>query len=252
MSTGKVALAAGVGTGYLLGRTRKMRWALMLAGAGITGKFPTHPSDLVAYGVKSLSASTDLSQLTEQLRGELLTAGKAAAISAAVSQVDALNNRLQGVTSAVGVDETLGDVGGAVGDVGGAVGDIGGAVGDIGGAVGDIGGAATGRGRRSRRRGRAADDYDEDVGMEPEADDEEEPLDVDSEGQGADDVDDDFDDDVDDGEDFDEELDNEPEEEPEPPVTRRRRPARRSGAPQKAAARTPRRTATRSTTRQGR
>lgn len=34
----KVAMA--VGAGYLLGRTRKMRVALMLAAAGITGKFP--------------------------------------------------------------------------------------------------------------------------------------------------------------------------------------------------------------------
>jgi len=46
MSNGKVALA--VGAGYLLGRTKKMKWALGLASAGLTGKFPSHPTDLVA------------------------------------------------------------------------------------------------------------------------------------------------------------------------------------------------------------
>ena len=47
MSNGaKVAMA--VGAGYMLGRTKKMRLALMLAAAGITGKFPTGPTQLVA------------------------------------------------------------------------------------------------------------------------------------------------------------------------------------------------------------
>src|SRR6185312_3526416 len=78
---GKVALA--VGAGYLLGRTRKMRVALMLAAAGITGKFPGSPTQLVAHGLKSLGASADVSQLSQQLRGELLDAARAAALAAA-------------------------------------------------------------------------------------------------------------------------------------------------------------------------
>src|SRR3954469_15231640 len=119
-SGAKVALA--VGAGYLLGRTRKMRLALMLAAAGITGKFPTTPTALAAQGLKSLGASADLSQLTQQLRGEVLNAAKAAALAAATKQVDSLNDRLQGVTSAVGADEVLEDVGDTVGSVGDTVG----------------------------------------------------------------------------------------------------------------------------------
>ncbi|KWX62488.1 hypothetical protein [Mycobacterium sp. NAZ190054] len=234
MSNGKLALAAGIGAGYLLGRTRKMRWALMLAGAGITGKFPTHPSDLMAHGLKTLNASTDLGQLTEQLRGELVTAARAAAVSAAVSQVDALNNRLQGVTSAAGVDDTLEQVGGAADGVGDAVSDLGGAVG--------------GAGSRSRGRSRAADDVD-DYGddTQVEDDDQDERPDLDAEDRDdEEDRDEDFDDvDEDEGLDSDE-----PEEEPEPPVTRRRA-ARRPSVPQKSA-RTPRRPAARSAARQGR
>jgi len=93
-----------------------MRVALMLAAAGITGKFPGSPTQLVAHGLKSLGASADVSQLSQQLRGELLDAARAAALAAATHQIDSLNDRLQGVTSTVGADELLEDVGDTVGD----------------------------------------------------------------------------------------------------------------------------------------
>src|SRR5690349_20753938 len=159
MSNGaKVAMA--VGAGYMLGRTKKMRLALMLAAAGITGKFPSSPTALVGKGLQSLGASADVSQLTEQLRSELLTAGRAAALSAATNQIESLNERLQGVTSAVDVDDTLDDVGGLVG------------------------------GRRRSKR--PQDEYDEDDAYEEPEDDEEdeEPLDVDEVDDDVDEVDD--------------------------------------------------------------
>src|SRR5262245_22295004 len=149
MSNGaKVAMA--VGAGYMLGRTKKMRLALMLAAAGITGKFPTTPTALVARGLKSLGANADVGQLTEQLRSELLNAGRAAALSAATHQIDSLNDRLQGVTSAVGVDDTLDDVGGTLDDVGGLVG-----------------------GRKRRRARSDANDYVDEDDAYDEQDDEE-------------------------------------------------------------------------------
>ncbi len=235
---GKVALA--VGAGYLLGRTKKMRLALMLAAAGVTGKFPTTPTALVAQGLKSLGANADVTQLTEQLRGELLNAGRAAALSAATSQIQSLNDRLQGVTSAVDVDDTLDNVGGSVG----------GTLDEVGGSVGGLLGG-------KRRRKRSGDEYDEDVAYD-EPDEDEEPLDVDEVDEDFDDEDEEpyeedvDDEDVDEDQDLDEddELDDEPEEEPEPPVTRRRA-ARRPSMPRKAT-RTSKRTAARSTTRRGR
>jgi hypothetical protein len=154
----KVALA--VGAGYFLGRTRKMRIALMLAAAGLTGKFPTTPSALAAQGLKSLGATADVSELSQQLRGEVLNAAKAAALAAATKQVDSLNDRLQGVTSAVDTEQVLDDVGDTIGSVGDAVG-----------GVGDT--LRTG-GRSGRRRSaeRDKDLYD---------DEDREPLDVDEE-----------------------------------------------------------------------
>jgi hypothetical protein len=203
MSNGaKVALA--VGAGYLLGRTRKGRLALMLAASGITGKFPARPADLVAHGLKSLGGSEQLGQLTEQLRGDVLGAARSAAFTAVTNHVDSLNDRLQGVTSVVGADEVLDDVGSTVGDTLGVVG--------------------------GRRRTRSDDDdyVDEDDAYDEPEDEDEEPLDVD---ELDDDIDEDEDEDVD--EDLDEtDIDEEPEQEEEapPPVTRRRA-TRRATAP---------------------
>src|SRR5262245_57794301 len=133
----KVALA--VGAGYFLGRTRKMRLDIMLAAAGLTGKFPTTPTALAAQGLKSLGATADVSELSQQLRGEVLNAAKAAALAAATKQVDSLNDRLQGVTSAVGADEVLEGVGDTVGETVGSVGDTVGSVGEPLRSVGGLG-----------------------------------------------------------------------------------------------------------------
>ncbi|KUI33872.1 hypothetical protein [Mycobacterium sp. GA-2829] len=162
----KVAVA--VGAGYFLGRTRKMRLALMLAGAGLTGKFPSGPTELAAQGLKSLGASADVTQLTEQLRGELLGAARAAALAAATQRVNALNDRLQDVTSVVDTDEVLDDVGENVGGVGETLGGV------------------TGL---SRRRGRRAepepvedvDEYDETDELDLDEDTDEDDLDLDEE-----------------------------------------------------------------------
>src|SRR6185436_3064077 len=206
---GKLALS--VGAGYLLGRTRKMRVALMLAAAGITGKFPGNPTQLVAHGLKSLGASADVSQLSQQLRGELLDAARAAALAAATHQVDALNDRLQGVTSAVGADELLDDVGDTVDRAGEPVRSL------------------TGLGRRRRRRD------DEDGYQDDDTYEDEEPLDVDEEDVDEDEEPDDDDLDEDD-------LETEPADD-EPQAARpRRRAAGQDTAP--STARAPRRRAT--------
>jgi len=161
----KVAMA--VGAGYLLGRTRKMRVALMLAGAGMTGKFPGSPTQLVAQGLKSLGASADVSQLSQQLRGELLDAARAAALAAATHQVDSLNDRLQGVTSTVGADELLEDVGDTVDQTVEPVRSL------------------TGLGRGRKRRRDDDDLYDED----DDSYQDDEPLGVDEDDEGGEDLD---------------------------------------------------------------
>jgi hypothetical protein len=88
----RVVLAVGVG--YFLGRTRKMRLALMIAAAGATGK-AGGARQLLQRGLRGLADSPEFGQIADSLRGELLTAAKSAAATVATSRVKSLNSRLQ-------------------------------------------------------------------------------------------------------------------------------------------------------------
>ncbi|GAA4602916.1 hypothetical protein GCM10023195_09340 [Actinoallomurus liliacearum] len=88
-------IALAVGAGYLMGRRRKMRLALTLAAAGASGRIAKNPANLVKQGSKLLNTSPELKNLTDTVRGRLVEVGKAAAVTAASSQIDALSDRLQ-------------------------------------------------------------------------------------------------------------------------------------------------------------
>ncbi len=118
---GGMRVALGVAAGYFLGRTRKMKVALMLAGAGATGRLPDNSRQLVREGIKRLGESAEVGKLTESVRGELTDAAKRAAVAAASNRIDALTNRIEGVGSGVG--ESVGKVGEDVGDTVGKVGE---------------------------------------------------------------------------------------------------------------------------------
>lgn len=87
-------VVVAVGIGYLLGRTRKMRLALMIAAASATGKFGG-TRQLLQQGVKRLAASPELGKITDSVRGELLESAKSAAIAAASGRIESLNSRIQ-------------------------------------------------------------------------------------------------------------------------------------------------------------
>ena len=89
----RVALA--VGAGYALGRTKKMRLALMIAAAGATGRANLSPAKLLETGLSRLGSSPELSKLTDIARDELMSAAKAAAVTAATSRIESLSDRLQ-------------------------------------------------------------------------------------------------------------------------------------------------------------
>lgn len=118
---GGMRVALGVAAGYFLGRTRKMKVALMLAGAGATGRLPDNSRQLVREGIKRLGESAEVGKLTESVRGELTDAAKRAAVAAASNRIDALTNRIEGVGSGAG--ESVGKVGEDVGDTVGKVGE---------------------------------------------------------------------------------------------------------------------------------
>ncbi|MPY77736.1 MAG: hypothetical protein GEV04_04425 [Actinophytocola sp.] len=94
MKTGaRVAMA--IGAGYVFGRTRKMRLAMMAAAASATGILATSPRDALQRAARRALSSPEMSEITNSVRGDLAGAVRAAAFSAATSRIEALNERLR-------------------------------------------------------------------------------------------------------------------------------------------------------------
>ena len=120
----RVALV--IAGGYLLGRTKKMKLALMLGGMA-AGRRAGGPGQLLAQGTKLMGQSPELGRLTDEIRGRLLEAGKGAAVAVATRQVEALTDRLvtQVGTATEAGGRTASDVGERAGGVGRTVGGLG-------------------------------------------------------------------------------------------------------------------------------
>ena len=120
-------IALGVAGGYFLGRTKKMKLALMLGGMA-AGRQLGGPGQVLAQGAKLLGQSPELGRLTDEIRGRLLEAGKGAAVAVATRQVEALTDRLvtQLGTATEAGGRTASDVGERAGGVGRTVGGLGG------------------------------------------------------------------------------------------------------------------------------
>ncbi|RZK68554.1 MAG: hypothetical protein EOP25_14405, partial [Rhodococcus sp. (in: high G+C Gram-positive bacteria)] len=95
-----------VGAGYMLGRTHKMKLALMLAGAGASSRFPSGSLGVLGQAGKLLADSPEVAKLGGAVRKELMNAAKTAAVTAASHRIDSLNSRLQS-----GGDEAAGGKG---------------------------------------------------------------------------------------------------------------------------------------------
>ncbi|SEB31677.1 hypothetical protein [Rhodococcus koreensis] len=93
--TSKGQMAMAVGAGYMLGRTHKMKLALMLAGFGASRRFPGGSLGVLNEGRKLLADSPEVAKLGATVRKELMNAAKAAAVAAASQRIDSLNTRLQ-------------------------------------------------------------------------------------------------------------------------------------------------------------
>src|SRR6185437_7680304 len=94
-NTMKTALAVGIG--YMLGRKRKMRLAMMIAAGAATGGFGGAAGRMLKSSGKRFASnealsglSPQLGQITGALKGDLANAGKAAAKAA-------INNRIESV-----------------------------------------------------------------------------------------------------------------------------------------------------------
>jgi hypothetical protein len=98
---GGTQTALALGVGYVLGRRRKMRMTTMLAVAGVTGGLGGVGGAALRRGMKMLGSSEVLGKVSPQLgeiadtvRGDLLDAGKAAAVAAATNRIESLTDSL--------------------------------------------------------------------------------------------------------------------------------------------------------------
>lgn len=95
MDQTKTALAAGIAGGYLLGRSRKAKLAFAVATYVIGRRFPLTPRHLVGEGARRLREHPRYGELSEQVSGNLLAAGRNAVTAATTSRIDALSEALR-------------------------------------------------------------------------------------------------------------------------------------------------------------
>jgi hypothetical protein len=100
MNTG-VRLGLAVTAGYVLGRFHKLKWALAVGALAGRGRLPGGAGGLLQQGAKLLTSSPEFTKLTEEMRGRLVEAGKAAAVAAASSRIDSLSEGLRERTDAM-------------------------------------------------------------------------------------------------------------------------------------------------------
>lgn len=92
MQNGKV-IAAGVAFGYLLGRTKKMRLALMLGAAAMGSRLDM--KSLAQKGTQLIEASPGAKRLASEVTGRMGGTGKAAVGAMAAKGMDALSDTLE-------------------------------------------------------------------------------------------------------------------------------------------------------------
>ncbi|MHC3453336.1 histone protein [Streptomyces prasinus] len=95
----KAALGAAVIGGYLLGRTGKGRLALTVATYLAGRRFGLAPRQLAAEGVRRLGEVPQFAQLQDQLRGEVLEAGRKAMTATANRSLSSLADTLSDRTA---------------------------------------------------------------------------------------------------------------------------------------------------------
>ncbi len=96
-----VKVAAGVAGGYLLGRHKKLRYAVGFGAALLGKRLDLNPSRLVLTGVKSLRELPEVMDLGDTVRGELATSGRRAAMTLMTNRLDSLSDTLRDRSTAL-------------------------------------------------------------------------------------------------------------------------------------------------------
>ena len=87
-------IALAVAAGYALGRSRKMKLAIMVGGMLTARRLGTDPKELLEQGTRYVASSPEMKKLTGEVRERLLEAARTAAVSAASSRIDSFGENL--------------------------------------------------------------------------------------------------------------------------------------------------------------
>lgn len=109
-------LGLAVAAGYVLGRFHKLRWALTVAAIAGRGRLPGGPGGVLQKGAKLLTSSPEVTQLTDEVRGRVVEAGKAAAVAAVSSKINSLSDGLRERSEAMRAARVGGNGGAAAAD----------------------------------------------------------------------------------------------------------------------------------------
>ncbi|EST32187.1 hypothetical protein N566_20210 [Streptomycetaceae bacterium MP113-05] len=101
MTQNSKLLALAIAGGYLLGRSKKGKLALAAASLVLGRRKGLNPQRLLTEGLRKLSGSPEFAQLNDQLRGELVTAGRSLVTAAANRRLDSLSSALHDRTDAL-------------------------------------------------------------------------------------------------------------------------------------------------------
>ncbi|GAB6939086.1 hypothetical protein JCM11754A_26130 [Isoptericola variabilis] len=95
----KLKLAGILLGGYLLGRTKKLRTAVLLSAAVAGNRLRDESARGALFdslgGLRDFASSPEIKRLTSDVTGRLVDAGKVAAVAAVTSRVDDLTSRLE-------------------------------------------------------------------------------------------------------------------------------------------------------------
>ncbi|GJF26420.1 hypothetical protein [Streptomyces sp. HO565] len=109
MNDSKAALAAAMAGGYLLGRTKKARLAFAVGSYLAGRRLGLSPGQVLSQGLGRLQLAPAFQELSDQVRGELLTAGRTAVTAAANRRLAGLADTLRDRTDALNGGGRRGD-----------------------------------------------------------------------------------------------------------------------------------------------
>ncbi|MEU9594271.1 hypothetical protein ACGF7W_29225 [Streptomyces sp. NPDC048219] len=101
MNDSKAALAAAMAGGYLLGRTKKAKLAFAVGSYLAGRRLGLSPGQMLSQQLGRLQLTPQFQELTDQVRGELLTAGRTAVTAAANRRLTGFADTLRDRTHAL-------------------------------------------------------------------------------------------------------------------------------------------------------